>query len=48
VVVPAAPPRPATFFQGPADITPDAADWKNQCQADFFGVSLLRYDDAKP
>jgi hypothetical protein len=47
VVVPAAPPRPATFFQGPADITPDAADWKNQCQADFFGVSLLRYDDAK-
>jgi hypothetical protein len=47
VVVPAAPLRPATFFQGPADITAEASDWKNQCQAEFFGVPLLRYDDAR-
>jgi hypothetical protein len=47
VVVPAPPLRPATFFRGPADITSEASDWKNRCQADFFGVSSLRYEDAK-
>lgn len=46
VVVPQAPVRPTTFFQGPADITSQASDWKNLCQADFFGVSSLRYEDA--
>jgi hypothetical protein len=45
VVVPRPPLRPATFFQGPADITADGSDWKNTCLANFFDVASVRYLD---
>jgi hypothetical protein len=42
VTVPQAPPRPRTFFQGPAEITADWKDWKNGCMASFFDVPAVR------
>ncbi len=47
VVVPHAPTRPGTFFHGPADITAQPTDWKNRCQANFFGVATLRSGESE-
>ncbi|MEX2303611.1 MAG: DUF6056 family protein [Bryobacterales bacterium] len=45
ISVPPAPPRPRTFFQGPADITSDWKDWKNGCMAGFFDVPAVRVSE---
>jgi hypothetical protein len=45
VAVPQSPPRPRIFFQGPAEITGQRADWKNACMASFFEVPAVRTQD---
>lgn len=45
IAVPPAPPRPRTFFQGPADITSDWKDWKNGCMASVFDVPAVRVSE---